>query len=674
MDSRYLPLAPLDERQPLLRKSSSPSARPHLKGNLVTAPRACLVLLGTVILGAGTPPPPGTGAPPAAYSLTLVLQLAKPFRIQDMNDEWQDTRLLSEDQDSAIVEVVHHPLAAGAPLTPNPDWRKDYAAMTGYLQPTATENWDPPMRADLLAELRKDGIDPDRLNDVEVVRQVAAWAKRRSRFGTPFTSFFVRFPKGQPEVPPQLREAFDRQKPTPETPDQTLFEEEVLGRQMYYKKVHGACTSYAVYQATLLRALGIPTRIIVCIPPVDANDPAQKALLLAAVRHNGVRATLRHALPASSSHGVFSDHMFNEVFVGKRWVRLNYATLEQAPLDETYLGLQVHVLTAASLSDMGLAETWGQRYAHPQSAQPPLSSINPYRLLRVSEHLVGPNPEVLEELQEVHVVAAHWKNQLPKELDHHPAFSDDRNSDFFLQFPEAIPRYRGQLREFMGKASRHFLLESKGQKPLRATYSGFTVSIRTRDLQAQLVGFTLDRRDLAALVPGVAYSLRPLDNAPAHPWIVDPALTLAGVLPTPEPELHALALQKAYWREAIPMERIRKALDKAEHRSEFFVRVAAGDRTNPAQVVKFMRDAKAAMLLSAPGHPGLKAVPTGSTYSENLGADGNWMLVGFALEGGGRGQLVPGVEYALRPVVGVEGYTWPEPPSLILAGPSAVAR
>jgi hypothetical protein len=602
------------------------------------------------------------------------MQLAKPFSIQDMNDEWQEARLLSEDKDSAIVEVVHHPLAIGAPLIPNPHWRKDYAAMNTYLKPTDTENWDGPMRAVLLAELKKAGIDPEELNDVELVRRVSAWAKHRSRFATPFTSFFVRYSKGQPEVPPQLREAFDRQKPTPETPDLTMFENEVLGRQMFYNRVHGACTSYAVYQATILRALGIPTRIIVCIPPVDGNDPAQKAMLLAAVHHNAVRASLRHALVGSSSRNIFSDHMFNEVFVGNRWVRLNYEALGQAPLDETYLGLQIHVLTAASLSEMSLADTWGERYAHPQSAKPPMSSINPYRLIHVTEHLEGPNPEVLDELQAVHVVAAHWKNQLPKELENQPMFRSDKRSDFYLKISEFIPHYREQLREFVGKASRRFVLESRGQRALGATYSGFTASIHTGEMQAQLIGFTLDQRDLPALVPGTAYTLCPVDNTPANPWIVDPTLKLVGVMPTPDPELHALVLLKAFWREGIPMDSIRKALDKAEHRSEFFIRVDAGGQAFASQVGDFIQNAKTAIHLSAPGQTELKALPTGSTYVANLGEDGNWALVGFALEGGGRGQMAPGVDYSLRAVVGKAGYALSAPTKLSLAGPSPGPR
>jgi hypothetical protein len=606
--------------------------------------------------------------------LTLVLQVAKPFRIADMNDDWQEARILREEKDSATVEVVHHPLRAGAPLVPNPGWRKDYSSMADYLRPTPTENWDEGMRAALVADLRHDGIDPDRLTDVDLVRQVSAWALRRSRFGKPFTSFFVQFPGGRPEVPSGLREAFDKEKPSPETPDQAMFDHEVLGRSMYYDHVHGACTSYAVYQATLLRALGIPTRIIVCVPPLDANDPAQRTLLLGALHQNAVRASVRHSLPAESKHGIFSDHMFNEVFVGKRWVRLNYARLEQPPLDEDYLGLQVHILTEASLSQMALAGTWGERYAHPGAAQPALSSQNPYRLLSVSERLAGPNPDVPDELGAVHVVAAHWKNRLPQDMESQAPFHEDPRSHFYLRIQEFIPHYRHQTRDFMGKASRHFLLKAEGLPSLRATHTGFTASFPGKDQQVQVFGFGLEEADLPLLVPGAAYRLVPVENTPEHPWVVDPTLVLPGVQPTVETGIHELSLRTAYWREAIPVESIRAELDGHEHRSELFLRVDAGEGARGSQVDGFIKNSGTTLLLTAPGQPAVTARYTRSIYSSRRGGDETWTLVGFALEGKGRGSLVPGVTYSLRPVASVEGYTWPDPPALTLVAVSAPAQ
>jgi transglutaminase-like putative cysteine protease len=206
------------------------------------------------------------------YTITSVLEIAKPFDIADMTDDYQDARLLSQNENSVTVEITYYPLNTNREgIGENPNWKRDYAHMTKYLAPTPTENWDEQMRADLLAALRQDGIDPDALTDRQVVTQVSRWLKRRSRFVDAFAIWYVHYPDGKPEVFPLLRPAFDRErKAAGKSTDQAMFEQEVLGRSMFYGRVHGSCTSYSIYLATVMRALGIPTRIVFCIPPADS--------------------------------------------------------------------------------------------------------------------------------------------------------------------------------------------------------------------------------------------------------------------------------------------------------------------------------------------------------------------------------------------------------------------
>jgi hypothetical protein len=146
-----------------------------------------------------------------------------------------------------------------------------------------------------------------------------------------------------------------------------------------------------------LRALGIPSRIVFFVPPADANDREQKEMLLSAIHHNAVRATIRHGLP----HGGFANHLFNEAFVGNRWVRVNYDVVGQNTLDDSYLGLMTHILTTDSLSHVPMAQTWGRRYALYPAVGPKLSSQNPYRLLKVADHFGAhartANPAVKDE-------------------------------------------------------------------------------------------------------------------------------------------------------------------------------------------------------------------------------------------------------------------------------------
>ena len=120
-------------------------------------------------------------------------------------------------------------------------------------------------------------------------------------------------------------------------------------------------------------------------------DGSSKQMLIDGIHHNQIRLTVRNGLPL---HG-FSNHLFNECYIGKRWVRVNYDVVGQNTLDDKYFGLLTHIFTTDSLSHVPMAETWGKRYVMYRSLGPEekLSSENPYRLLKASDHF-GANAKI----------------------------------------------------------------------------------------------------------------------------------------------------------------------------------------------------------------------------------------------------------------------------------------
>jgi hypothetical protein len=229
------------------------------------------------------------------YTITSTLRLVPPFNYEDMTDAFQDARVVERGADVCTVEITYYPLFRAA-IGENPRWREQSASMTEFLRPTPSENWDETMRRDVLAELSTAGIDPERLTDKQLVERVARWAMQRAKSTPAFAVWTVHFPDGKPAVFPALRGAFDRQRRDPAWSDEQMIEQEALGRSMFYQKVHGSCTSSSVYLTTILRALGIPTRIVFCIPPFDANDPAQAEMFYGAIRHHQVRETGRRSM------------------------------------------------------------------------------------------------------------------------------------------------------------------------------------------------------------------------------------------------------------------------------------------------------------------------------------------------------------------------------------------
>jgi hypothetical protein len=458
-----------------------------------------------------------------AYTITAVIEVLNPVNPANMNDDFQDARVLAQDMDSCKVEVTYYPLYQPA-IGENPNWRKDDAGMTEYLRPTPTENWDETMQRDLVAELHQAGIEPDRLTDKQLVEQVSRWAMSRAHSTQAFGIWAVHYPDGKPTVYPPLRDAFDRQKPDKTWTDQQMFEQEALGRSMFYNKVHGSCTSCSIYLATILRALGIPTRIVFCIPPFDPNDDTQARMFYDNIHHNRVRETIRAALDGMNG---FDNHLFNEVYVGRRWVRLNYTTLGQPILDARYFGLLTHIYTSSDLSQVPLVQTWGMRYfKYPADGQPKLSSINPYRLISVDEHFgantqIENSPVPVAELRRVTIIGLYFPDspELPKGVSDGLA-QRDFNFDFLIACKEWIPESNMQMRVFRKRAGHEFLLTAPQYPNVRARLTSLDVT--SGDGSFQAYGAQVLPEDKAKLIPGIAYDIQPINTNDTYRWAVAP--------------------------------------------------------------------------------------------------------------------------------------------------------
>jgi hypothetical protein len=282
--------------------------------------------------------------------------------------------------------------------------------------------------------------------------------------------------------------------------------------------------------ATVMRALGIPTRIVFCIPPIDGNDRAQHDMFLNAIHHHGVRATLHHGLPMSE-HG-FTNHLFNEVFVGNRWVRLNYDRLGQDNLNANYFGLLTHVFTTDSLSHVPMPETWGRRIALYPNVEPKLSSINPYRLLKVSDHFGKfanvANPEAPDdELRKVTINSAFWIDAPPRDLEG-KLTKGARNTDFFVGIAEYIPQFPLQLHEFLERASHKFVLEAPGRPLIHATANGWNITMPSGKDIYQLIALRIDPEDRGQMTAGAAYQIRPVSDNQTYFWTVKDDIALQG--------------------------------------------------------------------------------------------------------------------------------------------------
>lgn len=441
------------------------------------------------------------------YSVRAVMHVMAPFDVASMNDDYQDLRVLEQGSDLLEFEVVVYPFNTVAEsIEPAGRWTaKPSRELQPYLAPGTCSNWDESTREKLLAELERKGTRLTELDDVSAAKAVASWLMERSTFEDGFTTFAFEFEGGKPVVSEPQRADVEATLQRFERTLEQQLDRELFGKGMFEQRTHGSCTSSAIYLSTGLRAAGIPTRTIVCIPLVDSSDELEVAWIDSRLTHRGVRAVVRSS--AEEQRGSWTSHTFNEVHVGGRWRRLNYTNLGQNVLDRGALGLMVHVHTFGDHSEAGLVG-WGNRRNHPQHAAL-FGGPNPYSCVSLSDQF-GPHSkvtnEVLSGLREVAIAKLYWYGDAHKD----PTLTTDLGpSDgaghFFAHLDAPGSVGSNELVQFFRDADKRFLLRSEGRQdvPARGLQKYWVDS--ARGINDFILRIEPD--DYARMEPSVPYAL-----------------------------------------------------------------------------------------------------------------------------------------------------------------------
>jgi len=466
----------------------------------------------------------------STYSVRAVIRVMPPYNLKALTDDYQDVRVLAETPEFVELEAVVYPLNTNAEgITAAADWKAACAGMTESLAPGTTTNWDESLRGDLLRELARDGIEPERLTDKEVAERVSRWLFEHSRHKNMFCTFYVGFDGGRPFVLPGLEKAFERDKGDPKWTTSEQFAHELFGREMFARKTYGTCTSTAVYQATVLRALGIPTRMILCIPLADGSDPVQIDMIDRGLTHHRVRCDA--ALGVISGGASFSSHTFCEVFVGGRWRRLNFTRLGQNILERNSLGLMVKVHTFHDLSEADFAATWGVRYAKGLRQEPFVHS-NPYRLMAVSDRFGEsakiPNPPAEHELSQATVSRAYWPDSpaAPAAVRNSRGGAEAGGARFFVHCDEWLENAGDylQYKLFMRRSDRNFVLRSEGRPDVSCQVSMNFHTHHASDLCELEVAIPASQ--YAKMASDVDYALHAVNGNAVYRWIIRDGVSL----------------------------------------------------------------------------------------------------------------------------------------------------
>ena len=347
------------------------------------------------------------------------------------------------------------------------------------------------------------------------MKKVSAWLLKRGKYlGNVFGTYFVHFPKGRAEVLPGLEAPFQSNTTGTGLPFEEHVEHEIYGKGMYYNRCYGSCTSTAIYLTTCLRAVGIPTRMILAIPIVDTSDPGQRKLVETGIRNRHVRQAILTDLPSSSS---FSAHTFNEVQINGRWRRLNYQNLDQNIYGPGAMGMLTHVLTFGDLSEANLAPTWGKRYGL-RERDKVFRGTNPYCTTELSDRF-GIHSKIQRssenDLAIATIIEAYWffSDQRPNWIKEN-LVTKGRDGHFLVRVD---PGPAG-IRVVYDELSKEFVLKAPGQRSIRAHAE--------RGYWNNDCYFRIPRDEFEQMKPGVPYSLEPLSQADSAHWKVGKDVTL----------------------------------------------------------------------------------------------------------------------------------------------------
>ena len=352
-----------------------------------------------------------------AYTVRSVIQVMRPVTPEFLNDAYQDARVLDETETYVELEVIHYPLVDLKNV--GTDGATEDVAR--WLEPGPTSNASPRLARKIRSAMKKDVGSVLDVTLGESLAQAAKWLLNRAKHQDRFSTFITGVDaNGKFFVPKELA-AYTKNKSKEEglSPEET-WPREIQAAGMFQHSERGSCSSSAIYLSGCLRALGVPTRTVLCVPIIDANDEREWDLLRQGIQHNQVRAQIEGAL--EKSRRGWSSHTFNEVYVEGRWHRLNYSDLDAGVLSDGFFGLMTHVATFHDWADARMWETIGPRGAlsNDEKSRDVFGSHNPYSTIALRDsfgvHCSVQNPPA--KVATVAVNAIHWTDSenLPQDI------------------------------------------------------------------------------------------------------------------------------------------------------------------------------------------------------------------------------------------------------------------
>ena len=260
------------------------------------------------------------------YSILIDWRLRPPFSMASMSDAYQDSRIVeSEDPNgyTRILTVVYPetrlPLSGQPfPVTEIPQ------ALVQYTQPGYTTSVSESLREEVRS------ITGGSVTDVAAVRSIVRWIDRHVwELDCSVPAIFFTYSDGEDVRLRNYVQAYTEIKPgvpgcSAIPPQEDVLTEMLLADRIFDARRHSGCTSVASLTCSMIRAAGIPCRLVFVLYPNYYHED-QTTELTVRIEHREWALGGRPCVNRFDDGFIWMDHGYVEAWLGGQWVRIDHA-------------------------------------------------------------------------------------------------------------------------------------------------------------------------------------------------------------------------------------------------------------------------------------------------------------------------------------------------------------
>lgn len=278
------------------------------------------------------------------YSIQAIVDLRPPFTLEEMQDFYQDVRIIKElGEDVTRCEVILYPEAREIlnPAVYEPKGN-DYTA------PTFTKNYSTAME-DELGEL----VD-DASTDLEATLRLLRYFQSKTKYVSIDNDlgYSTDLPLNFSMHLTSDGELIKKGLGEPSHTSMAEIERHVLfANSMFELGTHGACGSTSILRGAMIRSVGLEEKTVVTIP------------LLYFYENDGTEVELKDQywdekfVSIPKDRTAAADHFFNMVKVGARWIRVDYTIMNGANIYNSN-SLYIKILEQYDILEDDFTQYW----------------------------------------------------------------------------------------------------------------------------------------------------------------------------------------------------------------------------------------------------------------------------------------------------------------------------